>query len=64
MSLPATQICPVSGCSSLLSRRSNVDLPEPEGPTRNTNSPLAIVEGGVPQRDDVALVDLGDVLEL
>ncbi len=40
MSFPATQIRPPSGSSSLLSRRMNVDFPEPDGPTRNTNSPL------------------------
>src|SRR5438270_13326089 len=42
MSLPATQMVPQSGSSSLVSRRRNVDLPEPEGPTRNTNSPFAM----------------------
>ncbi len=42
MSLPATQMRPLSGASSLLSRRMKVDLPEPDGPTRNTNSPLAM----------------------
>src|SRR5579862_4134872 len=42
MSLPATQIEPSSGRSSRVSKRSNEDLPEPEGPTRKTNSPLAI----------------------
>ena len=41
MLLPATQIVPRSGCSDLLSSRSMVDLPEPEWPTRKTNSPLA-----------------------
>src|SRR5580704_19378499 len=40
MSFPATQMCPVSGDSSLVSSRRNVDLPDPDGPTRNTNSPL------------------------
>ena len=39
MSLPATNTRPRSGCSSLLSRRMNVDLPDPDGPTKNTNSP-------------------------
>src|SRR5579864_4105473 len=42
MSLPATQIRPFSGTSSLVRRRRNVDFPEPDGPTRKTNSPLAI----------------------
>jgi len=41
-SLPATQIWPISGCSSLVTRRRNVDFPEPEEPTRKTNSPLAM----------------------
>ena len=35
---PATQIVPRSGCSCLFSSRSSVDLPEPDGPTRKTNS--------------------------
>src|SRR4051812_5620061 len=42
MSLPATQIVPESGSSSFVSRRRNVDFPEPDGPTRKTNSPLAM----------------------
>src|SRR5947209_20584515 len=40
MSLPATQMRPESGSCSLSSRRMNVDLPEPDGPTRKTNSPF------------------------
>src|SRR5687767_3287559 len=40
MSLPATQMRPPSGSSSLFRRRMNVDLPEPDGPTRKTNSPF------------------------
>ena len=32
MSLPATQMRPPSGSSSLVSRRRKVDLPEPDGP--------------------------------
>src|ERR1700730_11236383 len=42
MSLPATQIRPLSGDSSLVSRRRNVDFPDPDGPTRKTNSPLVM----------------------
>jgi hypothetical protein len=40
MSLPATMIRPAVGASSLSSRRSAVDFPDPEGPTMKTNSPL------------------------
>src|SRR3954447_16726565 len=40
MTLPATKIRPFSGDSSLFRRRSIVDLPEPDGPTRKTNSPF------------------------
>ena len=38
-SLPATQISPSSVRSSLVTSRKKVVLPEPEGPTMNTNSP-------------------------
>src|SRR3954452_16267160 len=31
---------PFSGVSSLLRRRNIVDFPDPDGPTRNTNSPF------------------------
>src|ERR671920_1794277 len=41
-SLPATQILPAVGRSSLVSRRRKVDLPEPDWPTTKTNSPLPI----------------------
>src|SRR5712691_3287003 len=40
-SLPATWIRPSEGRSSLRISRRNVDLPEPEGPTRKTNSPFS-----------------------
>src|ERR1700730_13744378 len=40
MSLPATQMLPSSGRSSLVVKRMNVDFPDPDGPTRNTNSPF------------------------
>src|SRR5437762_89802 len=42
MFFPATKIWPLVGSSSLRSNRINVDFPEPDGPTTNTNSPLAI----------------------
>ena len=42
MSLPATQMRPESGFSSLSRRRMRVDFPEPVGPTRKTNSCLAM----------------------
>ena len=41
----------------------NVDLPEPDGPTRNTNSPLSICSETSSQADHVGLVDLGDPVE-
>ena len=63
MSLPATKMRPLVGRSSLLSRRMKVDLPDPDGPTRKTNSPFWMSRRGVAERDDVALVVLGDVLE-
>src|SRR6476469_7795972 len=39
---PATNTSPVDGSSSRSSRRSVVDLPEPDGPTTKTNSPFSI----------------------
>src|ERR671913_91326 len=41
-SLPATQMRPPVGRSSLVSRRRKVDFPEPDWPTTKTNSPLPI----------------------
>src|SRR6266508_3322486 len=41
-SLPATHSCPRSGTSSRLRSLRNVDLPDPDGPTRKTNSPFSI----------------------
>ena len=38
-SWPATVIEPKVGSYSLISSRTSVDLPEPEAPTMNTNSP-------------------------
>jgi len=40
-SRPATWIAPVVGRSSLRVSRRKVDFPEPDAPTRKTNSPLA-----------------------
>src|SRR6478609_6350064 len=40
--LPPTMRLPAVGSISFRSSLMNVDLPEPEGPTRNTNSPLSI----------------------
>ena len=39
---PATHTAPRSGRSWRLSRRNSVLLPDPDGPTRKTNSPLAM----------------------
>src|SRR5262245_26200056 len=41
-SLPATNRAPWSAVSSRLINRSIVDLPDPDGPTRKTNSPLSM----------------------
>ena len=41
-SRPPTTILPPVGSSSLSSSRTSVDLPEPEAPTTNTNSPLSM----------------------
>ena len=62
-SLPATQTSTPSACSSLVTRRRKVDLPEPDGPTRKTNSPFWM-STDIAQGDRGALVGLGDVLEL
>ena len=39
MSFPATQILPRVTISWRSNNRTSVDFPDPEGPTRNTNSP-------------------------
>ena len=36
---PAIEISPLLGSSSFIIRRMQVDLPQPVGPTRKTNSP-------------------------
>ena len=38
-SWPEMKISPASASSSFISRRTQVDLPQPVGPTRKTNSP-------------------------
>src|SRR5471032_384322 len=40
--LPHINACPDVGCSKPAMMRSNVDLPQPDAPIRQTNSPLAI----------------------
>ena len=41
--LPAIRISPAEASSSFCSRRMQVDLPQPVGPTRKTNSPRPIL---------------------
>ncbi len=41
-SRPPTMIRPEVGSSSFRSSRTIVDFPEPDGPTRKTNSPFSI----------------------
>src|SRR5690242_19350970 len=41
--LPHIRACPSEGCSKPAMMRSRVDLPQPEAPIRQTNSPLAMV---------------------
>ena len=57
-------ISPRLGSSSFISRRMQVDLPQPVGPTRNTNSPRPIRIEAPLEADGAAVVDLRDVLEL
>src|SRR5476651_2739719 len=40
--LPHISACPDVGCSKPAMMRSNVDLPQPDAPIRQMNSPLAI----------------------
>ena len=40
MSVPSKMIWPLVGVSSRFTQRSIVDLPEPEGPSTTTTSPL------------------------
>ena len=41
ISLPATYTRPLLGRASRSTRRRKVDLPEPDAPTRKTNSPFS-----------------------
>ena len=43
-STPPTLTVPAVGCSSRLTQRSRVDLPEPDGPMTQTTSPRRIVD--------------------
>ena len=52
---PSIRTCPSSGSSSPASRLRIVDLPHPDGPIRQTNSPVADVEGDVLERGDPSL---------
>ena len=64
MSRPATMMCPRVGRSSRSSRsRRNVDFPEPDGPDEEHELAFPTSMADVAERDDLALVDLGDVLE-
>ena len=63
MSRPATTIRPLVACSSRSRSLRKVDFPEPDGPTRKTNSPFWTSAVTSSERGDVSLVDLGDVLE-
>ena len=40
ISSPATKILPLVGVSSMLTQRSSVDLPEPDGPMTQTTWPV------------------------
>ena len=42
-SRPPTMMRPSVGSSSLIKSLTSVDFPEPDGPTRKTNSPLSMV---------------------
>ena len=52
--LPLTVIVPELGSMRLAMRRSSVDLPQPDGPIRLTNSPAATVEVDLDERVDLA----------
>src|ERR1700730_17103444 len=43
MGLPHISPCPDGGCSKPAMMRSNVDLPQPDAPIRQMNSPLWMV---------------------
>ena len=55
--------CPRSASSSLSSSLMNVDLPEPDGPTRKTHSPLSICSETSRRPTTSPVVDLRDALE-
>jgi hypothetical protein len=44
-----------SGSCSRVSSFMKVDLPDPDGPTTKTNSPLATSSGDVVERDDLVV---------
>ena len=54
MGLPSTETSPVVGSSKPATIRSNVDLPQPEAPIRQTNCPAIDREIDARQRFDVA----------
>ena len=63
-SRPATRTWPPVARSSRRTRRSRVDLPEPDGPTTKTNSPRSTSRLTFAQRGTARPgIDLGDVLE-
>ena len=63
MSRPATMMRPRVGISSRSSSRRKVDFPEPDGPDEEDELALLTSMADVAEGGDLALVDLGDVLE-
>ena len=59
----ASRCVPAVGSPRPAMIRSTVDLPQPEGPSRLTNSPLADVERHVAERERAVGEDLGDALQ-
>ncbi len=55
-----TRTLPELGALRPAISRSAVDLPQPDGPSSETNSPLADVEIERPQRHHAVVIDLGD----
>ena len=45
MSVPSSQMVPPSGASNPATMRSSVVLPQPEGPSRQKNSPASMLRG-------------------